>query len=58
MNEIVNIIDRRAGARGGRVCCVGRPVESVQSDRGRKQAERGVQAGEREYACGATRANT
>jgi hypothetical protein len=33
MNEIVNIIDRRAGARGGRVCCVGRPVESVQSDR-------------------------
>jgi len=51
MNEIVNIIDRRAGARGGRVCCVGRPVESVQSDRAEAENRRNeMQDGER-YAC-------
>lgn len=53
MNEIVNIIDRRAGARGGRVCCVGRPVENVQSDRaGAENRRNEVQDGNGErYAC-------
>ena len=52
MNEIVNIIDRRAGARGGRVCCVGRPVENVQSDRaGAENRRNEVQDGKRGTIC-------
>lgn len=47
MNEIVNIIDRRAGARGGRVCCVGRPVESAFSQFGPEQKTGGNAAQKR-----------
>lgn len=47
MNEIVNIIDRRAGARGGRVCCVGRPVESAFSRFGPEQKTGGNAAQKR-----------
>lgn len=42
MNEIVNIIDRRAGRRARGVCCVGRPVESAFSQIGPQQKSRRV----------------